>query len=95
MSLKRLNLKDQKTVDHILNEIKAKLQPGEYFTIHDLKLKLFDDVQMTTREWVHFVKVHANPLFEKYLIREHPRLLRDNYQMKSTAEQTGVEQHGN
>jgi hypothetical protein len=80
-------------VDRILREIEAKLQPGEYFTIHDLKLRLFDSVQMTTGQWVHFVKVHGDGLFEKYLIREHPRLLRDNYQMKST-EQIGVEQHG-
>jgi hypothetical protein len=93
MKLKCLNLDDPSTVDRILREIKAKLQPGEYFTIHDLKLKLFDSIQMTTGEWVYFVKVHGTPIFEKYLIREHPRLLRDNYQMKST-EQSGVEQHG-
>ena len=54
---------------------------GKRLTAHGLK--------------IHMRKVHADPLFEKYLIREHPRLLRDNYQMKSTAEQTGVEEHGN
>ena len=99
MILKRPILSDPSTVDRILQEIRATGRPGEFVTICELRDRLFDSVQITKAELVHFAKVHGGSLFEKYPRREHRGLRCDNYLMKAPTESLGrsdekVNSHG-
>jgi hypothetical protein len=82
MGLRGPSRNDPAAVERILQEIRAKVRPGEYTTISDLRDRLFDSVQLTRAELVAFVKAHGDDLFEKYLKRDNPRLRCDNYLMK-------------
>ena len=94
MPLKRPILSDPGTVDRILREIRTKVRPGEFVTVCELRDRLFDSVQMTKAELVHFVKVHGDGLFERYPRSQYQSLRCDNYLMKPQTGHSGVPSHG-
>lgn len=70
----------KKTVDRILMAIREEVRPGEPMTANELRRRIFDRVQVSTRRLSAIIRVYGTGLVQINHSQDEPHSMFDSYQ---------------